>query len=321
VSGPRAAIDVGSNSVRLLVVDDAGRPLARELTITRLGTAVDRTGHLDDAAMLRTLDTLARYRDHWRALGVSDRVRIAATSAARDASDRDRLLEGVRAATGVDAEVLSGDAEAALSFLGATGALQVAAPTAVADIGGGSTELIVGDATSIDASVSLQLGSVRVTERHLHDDPPAPAQLAAAREMVALQLDHADAALAAAGAPLHGAAALVAVAGTATTLGALRLHLDAGAAAAAAADRRPADRGMAGVHGLRIAAAALWEISNRLAAMTTAERAALGPVPAGREDVIHAGALILATVVERYGFPEVVISEADNLDALAASLL
>lgn len=140
--GPRAAVDVGSNSVRLLVLDADGGRITREMRVTRLGAGVDRTGHLDDAALARTLETLAAFRARWSTYGVRDRVRIAATSAVRDAADRERFFAGVRQVTGVEAEVLSGTEEAALAFAGATGAVAPDGPAAVLDIGGGSTELI-----------------------------------------------------------------------------------------------------------------------------------------------------------------------------------
>jgi len=307
VSGPRAAVDVGTNSVRLLVADADGQRLARELTITRLGAGVDRTGHLDDAALARTLDTIARYREQWAAAGVTDRVRIAATSAVRDAADRDRFFDGVRAAAGVDAEVLTGEQEAALTFAGAAGAVEVAAPTAVVDVGGGSTELVVGDeAGRVVGGVSLQLGCVRLTERHLTTDPPSTAQLAAARTFVDERLDEADAGLHDQGADLAAARSLVAVAGTATTLAALYLDLPAYEEAR--------------IHATRVPTSALLALTERLVAMPVAARAALGPVQPGREDVIHGGALVLSRVAVRYGFDEVVVSESDILDGLAASL-
>jgi exopolyphosphatase / guanosine-5'-triphosphate,3'-diphosphate pyrophosphatase len=320
VSGPRAAVDVGTNSVRLLLVDADGHRITREMTVTRLGAGVDERGHLDDAALVRTLDTIGAYHRLWVAHGVDGRVRIAATSAVRDAADRARFFDGVRELTGVDAEVISGEEEASLSFLGAVRAVEVDAPPAVIDVGGGSTELIVGshldpESTGDDAeeqdtpvagSVSLQLGCVRLTERHLHEDPPAPEHLAAARELVRTRLDEADEVLAGQGAALGEARSLIGVAGTATTLGALHLGLD----------RYDEDR----IHGTRIPAAALHRLTDELTAMTTADRAAFGPVQAGREDVLHGGAIVLDEVLRRYGFPELVVSEADILDGLVASL-
>lgn len=304
---PRAAVDVGSNSVRLLIVGPDGARVRREMVITRLAAGVDATGHLDDAALDRTLETIARFRDLWAGHGVDGSVRIAATSAVRDASDRQRFFDGVLAATGVQAEVISGEEEAALAFAGATAAVEVPRPTAVIDIGGGSTELIVGDRSGeVTGSVSLQLGCVRVTERHLSSDPASAAELLAARELIEAQLDRAVEVLGRSGLALSDAASLVGVAGTATTLGALHLGLD----------RYDEDR----IHGARIPAAALATLADRLTAMTAAERAELGPVQPGREDVIHGGAMVLHAALARTGLDEVVISEADSLDGLAASL-
>lgn len=306
MSVPRAAVDVGSNSIRLLVVDAEGRRLTREMTITRLAAGVDATGYLDDDALERSLATIAGYRRIWEAHG-AERVRIAATSAVRDAQDRDRFFAGVRELTGHDAEMITGEEEAALAYAGAAGAVHTRGPTAVIDIGGGSTELVVGDRDgTVVGSVSLQLGCVRVTERHLHADPATGEQVAAARDLVTERLDHADAVLAEQGAGLARARTLVGVAGTVTTLGALHLGLTT------YEESR--------IHASRIPAAALQALTERLAAATSAQRAALGPMQPGREDVIHGGALVLAGVVARYGFDEVVVSEADNLDGLVASL-
>jgi exopolyphosphatase / guanosine-5'-triphosphate,3'-diphosphate pyrophosphatase len=309
VSSPRAAVDVGTNSVRLLLVDADGRRITREMTVTRLGAGVDRRGHLDDAALARTLETIGAYHRVWESHGADGRVRIAATSAVRDAADRDRFFGGVRELTGVEAEVISGEEEARLSFLGAVGAVDVDPPPAVIDVGGGSTELIVGAGRALDevaGSVSLQLGCVRLTERYLATDPPAGDELEAARGFVRARLEEADRLLDDQGASLADAGALIGVAGTATTLAALHLGLPA----------YDEDR----IHGTRIPAAALTDLTAELAAMTTAARAALGPVQAGREDVLHGGAIVLDEVVRRYGFAELVVSEADILDGLVASL-
>lgn len=307
MSGPRAAVDVGTNSVRLLVVDGAGQRLVRELTITRLGQGVDASGRLHPEALQRTLETIARYAEVWRAHGVDGAVRIAATSAVRDATNRDEFFTGVRAVAGVDAEVLSGEDEAALAFAGAAGAVDVSMPTGVVDLGGGSTELVVGDDTgAVRAWVSLQLGCVRLTERHLHGDPPTPGELGAAEATIHAHLDEADSILAEQGASLHDVASLIGVAGTSTTLAALHLGLDA--------YREEA------IHGTRVPTPNLLALTDDLVGRTAAERAALGPVQPGREDVIHGGALVLAAIVRRYGLDALVVSEADGLDGLAASL-
>lgn len=303
---PRAAVDVGTNSVRLLVVAADGTRILREMTITRLGLGIDRRGRLDEVALTRTLGTIERYAATWRTHGVAaSDVRIAATSAIRDAADRDRFFEGVRAAAGVDAEVLSGDEEARTAFRGATTALTVPPPAAVLDIGGGSTELIVGDVRGeVVGAYSMQLGSVRLTERLLPSDPPAATELDAAAAEVAARLDEADAALAQQGSAVSSAASLIGTAGTMTTLAALHLELPAYLEAE--------------IHATRLPASAIRGWARRLAAMPAAERARLGPMQPGREDVVAAGSLIAATIVERYGFEAVHVSEADILDGLAA---
>lgn len=299
----RAAVDVGTNSVRLLVVDADGTSLAREMTITRLGQGVDERGRLDDEALARTLDTIGRYREVWEEFGVDDDVRVAATSAVRDAHDRDRFFDGVRRVAGVDAEVLSGEEEAAITYRGVIGALDLDRPVAVVDVGGGSTELIVGDGGGeLAASISLQLGCVRLTERLLPSDPPSQAELAAAREEVRHQLDGAAEVLAERGADPADCRTLAGVAGTVTTLAALHLDLE----------RYDRER----VHGTRIPSAATTRLGRRLASMTADERSGLGPMASGREDVIVAGALVVEGVLERFGFAELVASEADILDGL-----
>ena len=303
---PRAAVDVGSNSVRLLIADADGASVHREMRITRLGRGVDEHGHLDDDALASTVEALADFHRQWRAHGVT-RVRIAATSAVRDASDRNRFFEAVHEVTGVDAEVLSGDEEAALAHRGATGAVDVDEPAMVLDVGGGSTELVVGDARGgVAASVSLQLGCVRLTERLLGSDPPTSEELAAAREEIVARLDEAEQRLGSGAGSPRRPASIVGVAGTATTLGALHLGLE----------RYDPER----IHGTRVPAGALRDLSVQLCALPAAGRAELGPIQPGREDVLHGGALIVAAVVGRWGFEELIVSEADSLDGLVASL-
>lgn len=307
--GDRAAVDVGTNSVRLLVLDGEGRQLDRRMTITRLGQGVDERGRLDDEALERTLAVLRGFREAWQAWGVaSHRVRIAATSAVRDAADRERFFRGVERVTGgVPAEVVTGEQEAAFAFRGATGALGIPHPAVVVDIGGGSTEVVVGDGDGAPAAaVSLQLGSVRLTERLLASDPPRPEEVAAARREVAARLEEADRDLEARGAAVADAAVLVGVAGTVTTLAALHRGLS----------RYEADR----VHGTALPRAALEAWTERLLGMRVAERAELAVVAAGREDVIAGGALIAEGILAHHGRDQLIVSEADNLDGLAASV-
>ncbi len=297
-----AAVDVGTNSVRLLVAEPGEplRSLERAMRITRLGAGVDATGHLDDGALARTLDCIGDYADRWRALG-AERVRISATSAVRDAADRDRFFDGVRARAGVDAEVLSGDEEATTAFRGATAAVEGEAPYLVLDIGGGSTEYIRGVDVP-EAMTSRQLGCVRLTERCLPTDPPTADEIQAAYELVDAELDVVDGLVAP-----GSARTLVGVAGTVTTLAALFVGLEV----------HDPER----VHSTRIPIDQVVALTGRLAVMPVAARAALGPMAPGREDVIVGGALILTRTMERFGFADVLVSESDILDGLALGLL
>lgn len=304
--GTRAAVDVGTNSVRLLVVDGDGATLERRMEITRLGRGVDRRGRLDDAALEVTLATLGSYRRCWEQHGATA-VRVAATSAVRDAADRERFFAGAADRTGVEVEVLSGEDEAATAYAGALAALEVPQPAAVLDIGGGSTEIIVGDGDGgLAASVSLQLGCVRLAERCLPSDPPTDDELAAARREAGRTLDAGIDELRAAGADPSRCASLVGVAGTVTTLAALHLGLDA----------YEPDR----IHATRLPAGAVRELTDRLAAMPAAARAELGPMAPGREDVILAGAVVLETALGRLEADRIVASEADILDGLVLAM-
>ena len=299
-----AALDVGTNSTRLLVADVEGGAVVaehvREMVITRLGKGVDRTGRFDPAALDRTLEVLAGYAETCRRLGV-ERRRLVATSATRDAADRQVFLDGVRDLLGVDAEVLTGQAEAAAAYRGATADLGDDRPTLVVDIGGGSTELILGDGATARTSVSLDIGCVRLFERHLHGDPPHPAEVAALRADVAGHL-------ARVGEVLDPAAAerVVGVAGTVTTVTAIALGLDA-------YDQRR-------IHHQTVDAAELGAVAEKLAAMTVAERAAMPVMAKGREDVIAAGALLLDELVRSFRLRAVTASETDILDGVLLGL-
>jgi exopolyphosphatase / guanosine-5'-triphosphate,3'-diphosphate pyrophosphatase len=298
-----AAVDVGTNSIRLLVADvEGGRVVAehaRQMIITRLGKGVDRTGRFDPAALRRTLDVLAGYEATCRRLGVSRR-RVVATSATRDAGNRQELLDGVRALLGVDAEVLSGEEEAATAYRGATHDLPGGERTLVVDIGGGSTELIVGTRLP-EAMVSLDLGCVRLHERHLHTDPPTAAEVAALRADAAARLARVTETLDPA-----AAERVVGVAGTITTVTAIGLGLGA-------YDPRR-------IHRSALGAAEIAAVADKLAAMTVAERAAIPVMAKGREDVIAAGALLLDELVRTFGFPRVIASETDILDGVLLGL-
>jgi len=308
-----AAVDVGSNSVRLLVLDDAGARIVRHITTTRLAEGVDRTGLLADAAIARTVAAITAFRDVWVAAGVPtdpEHVRIAATSAVRDAEDRDRFLAAVLGAVGIAVDVISGEEEAALGFAGASGAVPTEDPCLVIDVGGGSTELVVGRDGRVLAGVSTRIGCVRLTERALHGDPASSAEVTEARAIARAVLSEGLATLAAGLAPhdvgLAEVRTVVAVAGTATTLAALHLGLDG------YEESR--------IHGTSVDRPALDGLAKRLVGMTTVERAALGPVQPGRAEVLHGGAIVLATALELLERPDLVVSEADSLDALAAGL-
>jgi exopolyphosphatase / guanosine-5'-triphosphate,3'-diphosphate pyrophosphatase len=302
-----AAIDCGTNSIRLLVADTVdGRlvDVTREMRIVRLGEGVDRTGSLAPQALERTRAALADYAATIRANGV-ERVRMVATSATRDAANRDVFASMVREVLGRDPEVISGREEAALSFAGAVASLRgLRGPVMVADIGGGSTELVVGspDGAGGLRSRSMDVGCVRMTERHLRSDPPTPDQIEAAVADVRQAIDQVRGDV-----PLYDVGAFVGVAGTVTTVAAIALGLDHYDAAA--------------IHGRVMSATEVHDVTARLLAMTHDERAALPVMHPGRVDVIGAGALILRTLVEATGVTEVIASEHDILDGIALSLL
>jgi exopolyphosphatase/guanosine-5'-triphosphate,3'-diphosphate pyrophosphatase len=310
-----AAIDCGTNSIRLLVADvdpDAGTlvDLTRRMEVVRLGQGVDRTGRLAPEALERTLAAARRYADECRELGV-EATRFVATSASRDAENRQDFVDGVLDALGVEPEVVDGQEEARLSFRGATGVLagRHPGPFLVVDLGGGSTELVLGT-TRPDAAYSMDVGCVRMTERHLLSDPPTPAELLAAHADVAAALDAAAEVV-----PLGDAVTLVGLAGTVTTVTAHALGLPA-------YDPHAIDGSVLPVEGVLVAC-------DDLVLRSRAERAALGFMHPGRVDVIGAGALVWHDVVTRVRdevaaaggeLTEVVTSEHDILDGIAWSV-
>ncbi|HKC26472.1 MAG TPA: Ppx/GppA phosphatase family protein [Jatrophihabitans sp.] len=298
-----ASIDCGTNSIRLLIadVDDAGlRDVVRDMRIVRLGQGVDRSGRLASEALERTRVALAEYAAAVREHG-AQRVRMVATSATRDAANRDEFTAMVRAELGVDPEVISGREEAELSFAGAASVLhELSGPLLVADIGGGSTELVRGGDGQLRAH-SMDVGCVRMTERHLHDDPPTQAQIDATVADVRKAVESARADV-----PLDDAATFVGVAGTVTTIAAIARGLD----------RYEADV----IHGSVISADDVAEVTDRLLRMTHAQRAALPVMHPGRVDVIGGGAIVLRTLVEEIGAASVIASEHDILDGIALSL-
>ncbi len=297
-------VDLGTNSARLLVTQPGpdGEPveIARDMVITRLGQGVDESGRIADEALERNVEVLGWYGRRAAALGAS-RVRVGATSAMRDASNRDDVLEAVRAATGGEVVVLTGEQEAALTFLGAVRGLDRPPPFLVMDIGGGSTEFVAGSEKP-EATISTQMGSVRLTERVGPDDPPSEEDLERIASEIDGLLDEVDEAV-----PAREARTLLAVAGTATTVQAVALGLDA----------YDPDR----IHRTVISAEEAERAVERLASMTTEERAALPVMAPGRADVIVAGASILVRAMRRFGFDEAVVSETDILDGLAIEIL
>ncbi|WP_375493629.1 exopolyphosphatase [uncultured Jatrophihabitans sp.] len=307
---PVAAIDCGTNSIRLLIAEPEGgglRDVTREMRIVRLGEGVDRTGRFAPAALERTRAAVREYAATIERSGAR-RVRMVATSATRDAANRADFVAMVHAELGVEPEVITGLEEAALSFTGAASVLpQSRGPLLVADIGGGSTELVRGDLADAAAadrtlqSHSMDVGCVRMTERYLHDDPPTPAQAAAVVADVQSALDAAAVDVA-----LEPDVPLVGVAGTVTTIAALVLGLP----------RYDSAR----IHGARISAEQVSDVTQSLLAMTRDQRAALPVMHPGRADVIGGGALVLRTVVERTGVTAVTASEHDILDGIALGL-
>jgi exopolyphosphatase/guanosine-5'-triphosphate,3'-diphosphate pyrophosphatase len=305
--GRVAAIDQGTNSIRLLVVDPDGlggfRELARDMVITRLGEGVDETGRIAPNALRRTVEQLAIYCRRARALHV-ERIRVGATSAVRDASNREEYERAVVEHAGSALEVIDGEHEATLSFLGATGGLDVEGvepPYLVLDIGGGSTEFVVGNERPALA-ISTQMGSVRLTERFLRTDPPIAPELEAMAAAVEIVLDEVGRQV-----PVEEARTFVAVAGTATTLQAISLELEF----------YDPER----IHRTWLSLADAERVLADLAAMTNAQRAALPVMAPGRGDVIVAGALVLVRVMRRFGFDRALVSETDILDGLALEML
>lgn len=304
---PRAAIDCGTNSTRLLVDDGDGNVLVRELTITRLGEDVDRTGVLGAKALHRTIDAIRWYADRWAAYDVpTGRVRIAATSAVRDASNGSDFTDAVRDHTGVEIEILSGHEEAVLSFDGAVSGVDRPGRVVVLDIGGGSTEMVVGERGGEVDGHSMQLGSVRVTERHLVTDPPTAVEIESARDMTRNAIVEAEQLIADRGADVAGDLPVIGVAGTVTTVAALIAGHGAWVDGA--------------VHGMRLSTDDVRDWTERLLAMPVAQRRTYDAIQHGREDVIAAGALVLDEFLRHRGASEMIVSESDILDGLLRSI-
>ncbi|HZF89438.1 Ppx/GppA phosphatase family protein [Streptomyces sp.] len=305
-----AAIDCGTNSIRLLVADcdpvtGGLSELDRRMTIVRLGQGVDRTGRLAPEALERTFAACREYAAVIKEYG-AERLRFVATSASRDAENRDDFVRGVMDILGVEPEVISGDQEAEFSFTGATKELtghdHLERPFLVVDIGGGSTEFVVGE-EHVRAARSVDVGCVRMTERHLVvdgavTDPPTEGQIAAMRADIEAALDLAEETV-----PLRQARTLVGLAGSVTTVSAIAQALP--------------EYDSTAIHHSRISLDRVREITGWLLRSTHAERAAVPSMHPGRVDVIAAGALVLLAIMERIGAEEVVVSEHDILDGIA----
>jgi exopolyphosphatase/guanosine-5'-triphosphate,3'-diphosphate pyrophosphatase len=299
-----AAIDCGTNSIRLLIADIEGnafREVVRDMEIVRLGQGVDQTGQFHPDAIARTLAAVDKFAAEIAKRGV-EKIRFCATSATRDATNRHLFVDGVRGRLGIEPEVISGDEEAALSFAGAIQDLDPSnGPFLVVDIGGGSTEFVFGT-SSVETARSVNIGCVRMSERHFANDPASAEQVELARTDIQEAI-----AIAAAEVPITQAKTLVAVAGTATTVAAAALELD--------------EYDRYAIHLARISAAQTHEASTMFLTKTREQRLALGYMHPGRVDVIAAGGLVLSEIMKATGATEFVASESDILDGMARSLV
>ena len=303
-----AAIDCGTNSIRLLIADiDDGKltDVVRTMIIVRLGEGVDQSGQFSQAALQRTFAAVETYAD-LITKHEPTQIRFVATSASRDVSNRAEFVAGIVSRLGIEPDVISGDEEAELSFLGATADLvndanPPEAPFLVVDIGGGSTEFVLGT-TRPTAAISTNVGCVRMTERHLVSDPPTATQISAATADIEAAIDLAWEAV-----PVAQAHSLIGLAGSVTTVAALALGLSKYDPSA--------------IHGSRISASEVHRVTQDLLAMTRADRAKLGPMHEGRIDVIASGALVLDRIMARAEMAEVVVSERDILDGIARALV
>jgi exopolyphosphatase/guanosine-5'-triphosphate,3'-diphosphate pyrophosphatase len=298
-----AAIDCGTNSIRLLIADINGsnfREVVRDMEIVRLGQGVDETGQFHPDAIARTLTAVDKFAAEIAKRGV-EKIRFCATSATRDATNRHLFVDGVRERLGIELEVISGDEEAALSFAGAIKDLDPSnGPFLVVDIGGGSTEFVFGTST-VEAARSVNIGCVRMTERHISSDPATPEQIEFARTDIQAAIAQAAAVV-----PITKAKTLVAVAGTATTV------------AAAALELPEYDR--YAIHLSRISAKQTHDAATMFATKSREQRLLLGYMHPGRVDVIAAGSLVLSEIMKATGATEFVASESDILDGMAFSL-
>ncbi len=296
-----AAIDIGTNSCRLLIVDAGGATLVRQSDITRLGAGVDATGRLDDVATERTIDQLRRYR------GVLDhhhvgRGRAVATSAVRDAANGAGFLDAAEHALGIRPELLSGDEEGRLAFAGATAGRTDEGPVLVIDVGGGSTEFIVGEGGGSVEAISIDIGCVRLTEAEFHHDPPRPEELSNAVGAAQQAVEEATLLVPA----IAAARTVIGVAGTVTTMAAIELGMNT-------YDR---DR----INGFHLTRAAAEDVFRTMATESLADRVHNPGLRADRADVIVAGCAIVVSVFRHLHLSQMIVSEDDLLDALADSV-
>ena len=298
-----AVIDCGTNSIRLLIADVSGenfREITRDMEIVRLGQGVDKTGQFHPDAITRTLSAVDKYASEIARRGV-EKIRFCATSATRDATNRQLFIDGVVERLGIAPEVISGEEEAFLSFTGATKELPDSfAPFLVIDIGGGSTEFVLGNRKVI-AAKSVNIGCVRMSERHFLHDPATASEIESARKDIQNAIMEASRQV-----DIKGANSLIAVAGTATTVAAAALELPA-------YDRHS-------IHLARISAEKTHEVSEMFLRINRSERASLGYMHPGRVDVIGAGSLVLSEIMRATGAKEFIASESDILDGMAWSL-
>ena len=297
-----AAIDCGTNSIRLLIADITNgnfKEVVREMQIVRLGQGVDQNKSFHPDAIARTLSAVEKFAQLIASKGV-EKIRFCATSATRDASNRDLFTNGVKKILGVEVEVIPGEQEATLSFIGATKELsQSDGPFLVVDIGGGSTEFVFGS-EKVEFAKSVNIGCVRMSERHLNLQPPTMAQIAEAIIDIDLAITHAAKVV-----PISQAKSLVAVAGTATTVAAAALKL------------AEYDRYL--IHLSRISAPSVHQVAAMFQSMNKDQIASLGYMHPGRVDVITAGALVLSRIMAATGASEFIASESDILDGIAWS--
>jgi exopolyphosphatase / guanosine-5'-triphosphate,3'-diphosphate pyrophosphatase len=298
-----AAIDCGTNSIRLLIADITGgnfKEVLRTMKIVRLGQGVDQNKSFHPDAITRTLSAVEKFAQLIASKGV-EKIRFCATSATRDASNRELFTNGVKKILGVEVEVIPGEQEAALSFIGATKELsQSDGPFLVVDIGGGSTEFVFGS-EKVEFAKSVNIGCVRMSERHLNSQPPTMTQIAEAIIDIDLAITQAAKVV-----PISQAKSLVAVAGTATTVAAAALKLE------------EYDRYL--IHLSRISAPDVHQVAAVFQSLNKDQITALGYMHPGRVDVITAGALVLSRIMAATGASEFIASESDILDGIAWSL-